>query len=168
MDLRRLRPGEWITAASGLVLAIALFLPWYSLGGANVSGWDVLTVVDVLLALVALAAVAVFLVTATQPTAATPIASQALLTIVSGIALVVVLVRVLNIPGDLEGTGAGRAAGAYLGLLATAGVLAGALLAMRDERISDPRHPTDSTGVPVAATPEVETLPAPPRGAPQA
>ena len=33
MDLRRLRAGEWVAAASGVALLVSLFLPWY--GGAG-------------------------------------------------------------------------------------------------------------------------------------
>jgi hypothetical protein len=42
-------------------------------------------------------------------------------------------------------------------------VVAGAV-AMRDERLSPPGRPTDATGRPVPRAPEVEPLPAPPRG----
>jgi hypothetical protein len=39
-------------------------------------------------------------------------------------------------------------------------------MAMRDERLSKPGRPTDLSGRPIPAQPEVETLPAPdPRGA---
>ena len=44
---------------------------------------------------------------------------------------------------------------------ATLGIVAGGLLAMRDERLTAGRAHTDLTGVPVAAQPEIETLPPP-------
>ena len=143
--------------ASGLALAVALFLPWY--GDAN--AWEALAVTDVLLALTAAAAIGLLLVTARMPSASPAIAYEALLTIFSFIVLVATVFRVLNIPGDLSD----RRAGLWLGLLGAAGVLVGSLVAMRDERLSTPGRLTDTTGVPVDAAPEIETLPAPPRGA---
>ena len=67
------------------------------------------------------------------------------------------LIRVLNMPDWASG----RDLGLWVGLAATLGIVAGGLIAMRDERLSrDGRH-TDLTGVPVAAQPEIETLRAP-------
>ena len=44
MDPRRLSAGEWIGAAGGVVLVVALFLPWYRVGGAHVNAWDSMAV----------------------------------------------------------------------------------------------------------------------------
>lgn len=164
MDLRRLRAGEWIAAVSGALLVVSLFLPWYTAGEADVSALEAYSVVDVLLLGVGLLGIALLVVTATQRTAAVGVASDALLTIVAGIVLVVAAIRAANIPGDLEASGAGRAAFLWIGLSAAAGVFVGAVIAMRDERLSKPGARTDATGVPVERPPEIETLPAPPRG----
>jgi hypothetical protein len=184
MDLRRLRVGEWITGGSGLLLLVALFLPWYELGAgavigppdaldAHASAWDAFTVLDVLLALGALAAIAVFVVTAVQATPAVPLALQSLLALLATLLLVLLIFRLADPPdvSFLESTGAegarsdvddiDRAAGGWLGLVAMLGVLAGALIAMRDERRSPEGRYTDLTGVPVAAPREIETRPAP-------
>src|SRR4029078_2057761 len=64
VDLRRLRKGEWIRGGSGLLLLIALFLPWYEIGAgavvgppdaldAHASACDALTVLDALLHILA-------------------------------------------------------------------------------------------------------------------
>ena len=53
----------------------------------------------------------------------------------------------------------------WIGLGAGVVLLAGCMIAMRDERLSAPGRLTDSTGVPVSEPPEIETLPAPPPGA---
>jgi uncharacterized membrane protein len=152
-----------IAGASGLVLAIALFLPWYENGPATVSAWEVFTVVDVLLALSAVLGIGLLVLTAAQRSVSVTIAADALLTIVATLIALVALIRVLNLPGDVEGaSGAGRAAFAWIGLLAAIGVAGGALVAMRDERLSEPGRPTDGTGVPLAAPAEIEQLPAPP------
>ena len=173
MDLRRLRAGEWIAAVSGAVLVVSLFLPWYSVdrpaarrvGGqaVDLSAWEVLSIVDVLLFAIGLLAMGLLVLTAIQRTAAVGIAADALLTLAAGVVLLIAAVRVLNLPGDVEAVGGTRAAFAWIGLLATFGVVAGTTVAMRDERLSKPGRPTDATGAPVAAPPQVERLPAPPR-----
>jgi hypothetical protein len=170
MDLRRLRAGEWIAGVSGLVLLVALFLPWYAPGSfegvssgtgpvsvAARTGWESLGALDVVLAVVALSALAIPVVTAFHRVPAVPLAHQSLTVLVGGLALLLVLVRVLNMPDwAVE-----REWGLWVALVATLGITAGALVAMRDERLtSDGRH-TDLTGVPVAQQLEVETLPAP-------
>lgn len=171
MDLRRLRAGEWAAAVSGLTLCVALFLPWYEVRGettARITVWEAYWIVDVLLLALALLAAGLLVLTAIQRTAAVGIAADALLTIFAGIVAVVATIRVLDIPGALEAP-AGltleteRTAFAWLGLLAVFGVLAGAIVAMRDERLSREGELTDATGVPTEAPPEIETIPAPPR-----
>jgi hypothetical protein len=180
MDVRRLRAGEWITAASGILLALSLFLPWYTLeardpvagrritGALHFTAWEAFSVIDVLLMVLALLAVGLLILTAVQPTAAVGIAADALLTILAGIVAIVTLIRVLDIPGSLESPErlpieTARAPFAWIGLAAVFGVLLGALVAMRDERLSKAGERTDATGIPIAAPPEIEVLPAPPR-----
>jgi hypothetical protein len=157
MDLRRLRAGEWIVGVSGLVLFVALFLPWYADEAGTRTGWQSLGALDVVLAVVALAAVAIPIVTAVHRVPAVPLAHQSLVTLAGLLALVLVLIRVLNMPDwAVE-----REWGLWLGLAATVGIVAGALLAMRDERLTREERHTDLTGVPVASPREIETLPAP-------
>lgn len=182
MDLRRLRAGEWIAAASGVVLVVSLFLPWYQVkvpphgstargigGTLDFSAWEVFSVVDVLLFTLGVLAVALLVVTAAQPTAAVGVASDALLTILAAVVVVITTIRVANVPGALEipdhlGVDTGRAPFAWIGLAAVFGVLIGAVIAMRDERLSGNDGPTDSTGLPVSSPPEIEVVPSPPRG----
>jgi hypothetical protein len=164
MDLRRLRAGEWIAAISGTVLVVSLFLPWYMAGDADVSAFEAYAVVDVLLLGTGMLGIALLVVTAVQRTAAVGVASDALLALVAGIVVIVAAIRAANVPGGLEASGADRAAFHWIGLVAAAGVLVGAVIAMRDERLSKPGARTDATGVPVDRPPEIETLPAPPRG----
>ena len=184
MDLRRLRVGEWIVLGSGLLLLVALFLPWYELGAgavigppdaldAHASAWDAFTILDLLLALGALAAIAVFVVTAAQATPALPLALQSLLTLLALLLLLLLVFRLADPPDvsfleptDAPGArsdvaGVDRAAGAWLGLVAMIGVFVGCLVAIRDERRSPDGRYTDLTGVPVASPREIETRPAP-------
>jgi len=184
MDLRRLRVGEWIAGASGVLLLVALFLPWYEIGegfvaapadklDAHASAWDAFTVLDVLLALGALGAIAVLVVTAAYSTPAVPLAMQTFLAILALLLLVLLVFRLID-PPDVSfvqsGGGPGsrghvaevdRAAGAWVGLAAMLGIFAGALLAIRDERRSPAGLHTDLSGVPVSSAREIETLPAP-------
>jgi hypothetical protein len=155
MDLRRLRVGEYIVGACGLLLLVALFLPWYGPGSAT--AWESFSILDVILTLLALAAISVPIVTAAHRVPAMPLAVESLTTLFGMLGLVLVLIRVLNLPGEAHG----REIGLWLGFVATIGIAAGGLIGMRDERRSpDGRH-TDVSGVPVTSQPEVETLPAP-------
>jgi hypothetical protein len=153
MDLRRLRLGEWVTGASGLVLLVALFLPWYE----HLSAWEAFTVLDLILALLALAALSVPIVTAAHRVPALPLAFESLTGLFGILGVLLVLVRVANLPGDAHG----REWGLWVALAAVLGIVAGALIAMRDERRSPAGRHTDLTGVPVAGPRDIETIPAP-------
>lgn len=163
MDLRRLRTGEWVAAASGMVLLLALFLPWYTVDpGQSTSAWESFAILDIVLALIAVWAVALLLVTAAQPVPAVPVALAALVAIAGFVATVLVLIRVLDLPGGA----AGREWALWLGLAGSLGVLVGGLLATRDERLSPPGRHTDITGRPAPPPPEIEAIPAPRREGP--
>lgn len=175
MDVRRLRVGEWAVGAAGLVLLVALFLPWYrgeegtpppagwsayaplEDGARTLTGWQALGALDVVLALLALAAVAVPVVTAAYRVPAVPLAHQTLVALAAPLVTLAVLVRVLNLPDWATG----REIGLWTGLVATLGVTAGALIAMRDERRSPAGRHTDLTGVPVSQPRPIEAVPAP-------
>jgi hypothetical protein len=161
MDLRRLRVGEWITAGSGIVLLVSLFLPWYggsrAAGGSDASGWESLAVLDIVLALIAAAAVALLVITATQRMPAVPLTVNTFVALAGLLAVVLVLVRVLDLPDD---AGA-REWGLWTGLAGALGIAAGALIAMRDERLSRPGRHTDLSGRPAQSPPELEAIPAP-------
>ncbi|MDQ3644072.1 MAG: hypothetical protein M3356_00980 [Actinomycetota bacterium] len=163
MDLRRLRAGEWIAAGAGGVLIVSLFAPWYEAGPAQVTAWEAFSMIDVLLFVTGAIGIAVLAITVSQRTTPVGIATQSLAFLVSGPIAVATLIRVLNLPGDLD-TVADRTPFAWVGLLAAFGVAVGCLVAMRDERTSPPGRLTDPTGLPIEAQPEIETMPAPPRG----
>jgi hypothetical protein len=158
MDLRRLRAGEWIAGISGLVLLVALFLPWYADDAGSRTGWESLGALDVVLAVVALSALAIPVVTAFHRVPAVPLAHQSLTALVGLLAVVLVLIRVLNMPD----WAVSREWGLWVAFAAAVGVVAGGLLAMRDERLTRGNRHTDLTGVPVARQREVE-MHSPPR-----
>jgi hypothetical protein len=50
-------PGQLIAGAGGVLLIVSLFLPWASVGGAQRSGWELLTMADVFLLTAGLVAI---------------------------------------------------------------------------------------------------------------
>jgi len=143
MDLRRLRAGEWVAAASGVALLVSLFLPWY--GPESRTGWESLAAIDVLLAFVAASGVLLAIAAATHAVPAVPIALSALITFAGLFGVALVLFRVLDIPDGATG----REWALWLGLAGAVGIVAGAVIAMREERSID------------AAPVKIESLPAP-------
>jgi hypothetical protein len=142
MDVRRLGAGEWLAAASGVALLVSLFLPWY---GPSASAWESLAAIDVLLAFVAATGVLLAVVTAAQKVPAVPVALSALIVLAGAFGVVLVLLRLLDLPDGV----AGREWAIWLGLAGAVGIVAGALLAMRDEVR------------PGATAPDIPAMPAP-------
>jgi hypothetical protein len=143
-----------------LALLVSLWLPWYSRqeqGSSALSAWQALAALDVVLALIAATAVTLLIITALQSVPAVPIALSVFLTFAGLLGVLLVLIRVLSVP---EGAGA-REWGLWLALASVAGIVAGALVAMRDERPSPAGGHTDVSGRPVPPPPEIETFPAP-------
>jgi hypothetical protein len=158
MDLRRLRVGEWLTAIAGIALLVSLFAPWYAADDAPaMSGFESLALLDLVLSLIAAVAVALLIITATQRLPAVPLAFTTLVFFSGLLAVVLVLIRTLDLPGDASA----REWGLWLGLGAALGIVAGSLIALRDERPSRPGRPTDLSGRPARPPAEIETIPAP-------
>jgi hypothetical protein len=163
VDTSKLTIGDQIAAASGIVLLIALFLPWYgvdvNVGGfsasENASAWEALSFIDILLFLIALVAIAVPAAKAMDSLPA-EVPGPLLVLAVGGLGVLLVLFRLLDLPTpDLGGAGVdfSRKFGAFLGLIATAGIAYGGWRANAEA-------PASST--PAAAPPP----PAPPPAAP--
>jgi hypothetical protein len=150
VNLRWLRPGDWVAGAGGVVLLVSLFLPWYDVHGVSrhLTAWQAFSVIDLLLALAALLGIALAVTTAVRRTPAVPVALGVIALIPGALATLLVLVRVLDPPGPNALLDV--AAGAWIGLVAAAALTAGAWMSIADER---------NRGVP---EPSVETRPAPP------
>jgi hypothetical protein len=179
VDLRRLRAGEVIAGFSGVVLVVALFLPWYTHDVATSFGprpslpsqnaFQAMAVADLLLLIVAVAAVGLAVTTAAEKTVAVPIAYASLLAVAAVVAVVIVLFHFGDTPAPSppppralrSSVQTDEAIGIWLAWVASVGVFLGSLLAMRDERLSRGGRPTDQTGKPVAHVPEVERLASP-------
>ena len=134
----------------GLAVLVVMFLDWYELpeeilhitGDVQFNAWESFAVNDAILALAALMALTAVVLTAVHPTAAVPLALSSLTTLVSIVALILVTVRVIFTP-DIEGLDTDRTTGAWLGLVATAALVAGCLASIRDERLPSPENPVE-------------------------
>ncbi len=146
MKLTRLRSGELIATVGAIALAVLTFRPWFQGPGGNMTAWDEFGVVDVLIVAVVLAALALAVATVTERTPALPVASAVWTTLLAFVTTIAILVWVLVLPGDATG----RCPASWLGLAASAVILVGAWLSMRDER-TDRYSPDDST--PLSAPP---------------
>jgi hypothetical protein len=122
--------GEWIAGASGLLLIVTPFLPWYTVAGEQVTAWQAMAVDDLLIMLAGLLAVAAALVVATRRFAGFSVGSVTLAAIPGIVVLVIVIFRLASPAPDAD---ASLAVGAWLGLLAAAGVVAGCWAGARDE-----------------------------------
>jgi hypothetical protein len=144
-DTTRIRFGEMIAAASGLVLVLSLFLEWYSVdirgfGGdlPTVTGWRALGFIDILLFLIGAIAVAIAVLKAMNVLPKGLPASPGLIVLVLGAAaLILVLFRIISIPdegaGNIPGVSVGRSFGVFLAFLAAAGVTLGGWLSWNEE-----------------------------------
>jgi hypothetical protein len=156
VDLRRVRRWEWLTGLSGVVLFLSLLLPWYGSGGQTATAWQAFTFVDIILTLTALGAIALVVVTATQRTAAITQAMSACLVWVALVAVILVVGRLINVPGvDITLTGGSgditREWGGFVGALAAIALLVFDWRSMRDK----------SFPVPMRSHPDRETVPTP-------
>ena len=139
MDLRRVRVWEWLTGLAGLALLVSLFLPWYGDGdgGAGASAWESFAVIDVVLLLVALLAMALPVVAAAQRTAAVPQAHTAFVLLFAYPALVLVVIRLLNLPGE----GLEREIGVFAAALSVLAILFFDSRSMGDRRFPRAMRP---------------------------
>jgi hypothetical protein len=133
-----LRAGELIAGACGLLLLVAMLLPWYGrdtdVAGVVLSeswnAWQALSIVAVVLFVIGVTAIAVPVARALWPPAA-GLRSGRLLMPLGLLGLALVLFRLIDMPipdidlvqGDRADTG--RGAGLFLALLATAGIAYG-------------------------------------------
>jgi hypothetical protein len=138
IDWHRLRPADLLAGGSGLLLAIALFLPWYGFGGMREDAWQALTLTEIPAALAALGALALVVATVTQRSPAVPLAIAVATATIALVAVIAIAVRAGVTPAGASE----RCYGLWVGLAAALLVLVAALLSLRDER--------PAWGVPVA------------------
>ena len=157
MDPRRLSAGEWIGAAGGVVLVVALFLPWYRVGGAHVNAWDSMAVDDVLLAIAGVGAVVAALATARRR-GAVPVANTVLASLGGIVAVILVVLRMLDPAPPVD---VSLGVGAWLGLAGALAVAGGFWAGMKDEG-PERRSAARERAAAKAALERTELLPLPP------
>jgi hypothetical protein len=136
VGLRRLRSGEWLAAAGGVVLLVSLFLPWYGAVLPIVredarTGFEALSAIDVLLVLAGLLGIALAALQATQDSPAKPVGAGVLCVPGGLLATLLVAFRLIDTPADAWAV----REGAWLALAATVAIVAGGWLSIRTERV---------------------------------
>jgi hypothetical protein len=130
VDARRLSRGDWVAAVAGIVMLVALFLPWYTTGGQDLTAWDAMAVDDVILAVAALLAILAAVIGALRRVSSISVAATSLAILPAAVGLVVTIYRVLSPapPGDVS-----LGVGAWMALVATIGMAVGAWTGAGDE-----------------------------------
>ncbi len=123
--------GALLGAIAGLGLLVATFLPWYSVGGENVTAWQAFSVTDVVLAAAALTAISVGIVLLFRLSVSYPMAGSSVAAGLGIVALILIVIRLINPPGSGD---VDREIGAWLGLITAAGIACGGWLGMQESR----------------------------------
>ena len=130
---RSLSRGELIGAAAALVLLVASFLPWYSVGGESADAWEAFSVVDLLLAAAIAAALSVPGCVLGRVSVSYPVVGSALTLLFGLIAVILVAIRAADPPGGGSPT---RDIGLWLGFAAALGVVLGGYLGIQPRSAS--------------------------------
>lgn len=145
MDLNKLTPGDRVIAISGFLYLIFMFFPWYGfdLDGFHPSrnGWHYfLAWIALILVIAMVAQIAVARFTDTKLPDLGSLTWAQVHVIAAGLATLLVLLRVLirDKVGGIFDHGLSRKYGLFLAFLAILGVLAGALLKLREPEVAAP------------------------------
>jgi hypothetical protein len=114
----------------GVVMLVALFLPWYSADGKNLNAWQAMAFDDVILALTAVLAIAGAFVVGLRRLSSLSVASTSLAIMPAVIGFVVTVYRLVS-PAPPYDVSLG--VGAWLGLAATTAIAVGAWTGATDE-----------------------------------
>jgi hypothetical protein len=132
VDLNRLSTADKVIGASAILFLVALFMPWYGLGGGSNNGWDYFLtgILPLLIAAAMVAVIAIQRFTATElPTPPLPWSQIHL--IAGAVILALLLLRVL-ITSDVEVLGESfdldRKYGLWIALIGAIGMGAGGYL----------------------------------------
>jgi hypothetical protein len=185
MDFSRLRTGEKIAAGSAVALFIFMFFSWYGVDvgpissalldragvDTTVTAWVAFDLLDLFLLLTIVVAIGLAVLTATGRSVALPVAASVITAVLGALATLFVAYRILNQPGPNDVITV--KIGAWLGLLACAGIAVGGYLAMRDEGTTfDDAIASAREAIPVRPAPgtdgssEGSSVPPPPAPAP--
>src|SRR3954469_21768355 len=147
-DRNRLSQGELIAGIAGLVLLIDLWFKWYGVKvsggggllkgfsiGVSANAWQSFGLIDIILFLVALLAIGVAVMRALNNMPDMPYPPATLVTIAGGLALLLILFRIVDTPVDthgVDGIDVTRKIGVWIGLLAAAAITYGGWRAMQE------------------------------------
>jgi hypothetical protein len=139
LDTSRLSPGEFAGMAAGAVLFLSLWLPWFTTSGGNpnsrlggasggdgVNAWHVFSKLDILLALAGTAPFVLSWILARGHKLTWKPGEVTMIVGITAIVLILCNGIILGRPGDSVDIGLGI--GYYVGLLASAGLLAAGYL----------------------------------------
>ena len=168
-DRNRLSQGELIAGIAGFILLIDLWFKWYgvkvSAGGAlrnfnigvSANAWESFGLIDIILFLVALIAIGVAVLRALNNMPDMPYPPATLVTVAGGIALLLIIYRIIDTPvdtGGVDGIDVTRKIGVWIGLLSAAAVTYGGWRAMQESGAS---FGGDRTAAGTAASPTAPT-----------
>jgi len=158
VDTSRISFGEMVAGVSAVALLIFMFLPWYGVStdvpgfaaSVNANAWEALSLIDILLFLVILVTLALVGARAmgNLPTNL-PAPPGLMIAIAGAVALVLILFRIISIPGpdvDIQGVEFGRKIGIFLGLIAAGGITFGGYTAMNERAGAHGRAPAAGPG----------------------
>src|SRR5262249_4434381 len=130
VDARRLSWGDWLAAEAGVVMLVALFLPWYSVDGQKVNAWQSMAFNDIILAVAAVLSIAAALAVGLRSLYTISVAITALVLLPALISLIVTVYRVIS---PAPAGDASLEAGAWLALAAAISMFVGAWKGASDE-----------------------------------
>jgi uncharacterized membrane protein YhaH (DUF805 family) len=148
MEADRLSTGEKISAVSAVLLFIFMFFDWFGATVSSVTGfsgdvpgggsaWDALDVIPLFLMLAIVVAIGVAVVRLTDADLEPPISMNAIVAALGGLAVLLILYRIIDPPGggDFGGVTVDTTLklGIFLSFLAAAGIAYGGYSAMREE-----------------------------------
>jgi hypothetical protein len=123
-----LRPGELVGALGGLGLLVALLLPWYSVGEDNVTAWQAFSVTDIVLSAAAVIGMSVAACVLLRISVSYPVAGSSVATGFGAVAAVLIVIRMINPPGNAD---IGLEIGAWLGLASALAITVGGYMGMQ-------------------------------------
>lgn len=146
--MSRLRRGEIVAAGSAVALLVAVFaLPWFrfsAAGGAHTGadGFNSLPLLRWLLLATVLGGIMAAFLQVSRSAPALPVSADAVVTTLSALTVLLLLIRLPTSDGS-------PLAGAFVGLVAAAGVTAGAFMSLRQEEgwVPGPEHPVEQVAV---------------------
>jgi len=151
MNADRLSTGEKIAGGSAVLLFIFMFFDWFNaevsggngLFSASVGGnaWEAFSWIDLLMLLTIVVTIAVVVIRLSDAIVEPPFSINAAVAILGGLCVLLILFRIIDPPGggeEFEGVSIDISAtvGAFLGLLAAAGITYGGYRAMQEEGTS--------------------------------